>query len=158
MYSLQILELLTKAVSTMKPTPENALKTNELELWYREIIPLMFDQDVDIQQNAITAVNAVIPIMLMSKHHSHPMWPQLRDNILGPYRQEINDLFTKNNSRWHSIWCHFVRILDIDIPRSATTLNAFLCIVEPALRSSIPARRAEGYLCWRVSNILFSSS
>lgn len=66
------------------------------------------------------------------------------------YTKNIFALFIQNSAKWHILWCYFLRLMDIDIPRSASTLNAFLTIVEPALRSSVPTRRAEGYLCWRV--------
>lgn len=134
-----------------QPVQEHALSQNHMDLWYYHVIPLMFHSQEDIQCNSINAIGKVIPYLMLSKHQNHPYWPKLRSEILTSYTKEINAMFLQNNPQWHLIWCHFVRILDIDIPRSATTLNAFLCIVEPALRSSIPTRRAEGYLCWRVS-------
>lgn len=43
-----------------------------------------------------------------------------------------------------------MQLLDVEIPRSATVLNQFLSIVEPALRSTSMERRSEAYICWRV--------
>lgn len=123
----------------------------KLSLWFEHVMPLEFDADADIQQNAINAVEQVMPLLMVSKHQSHPEWGKHRNNIINKYVKEIGASFQKGNARWHRTWCHCVQILDIEIPRSATTLNAFLGIVEPALRSVIPMRRAEGYLCWRVS-------
>lgn len=122
----------------------------KLGLWLDHVMPLEFDSDVDIQQNAINAVEMVIPLMIASKHHSHSEWTRYRNVIVSKYVKEIDTIFRKNSPQWYHIWCHCVQILDVEIPRSASTLNAFLGIVEPALRSGIPMRRAEGYLCWRV--------
>lgn len=149
--TLQILELLTKSLIELPVSSENALSIHKLSLWFDHVVPLVFDADVDIQQNAINAVGNVIPLMMVSKHQSHPDWQKHRTTIISKYAKEIATLFQKDNNKWHLIWCHCVQILDIEIPRSATTLNAYLGIVEPALRSNVPERRAEGYLCWRVS-------
>lgn len=145
------MELLATSLTEWPATPENALSPQKLSLWFDHVIPLEFDADTDIQDNAINAVEKVIPILMVSKHQSHPDWPKHRNHIITKYVKDIANLFQKDNARWHRIWCHCVQILDIEIPRSATTLNAFLAIVEPALRSSYTMRRAEGYLCWRVS-------
>lgn len=114
-------------------------------------MPLIFDSDEDIQSNAIEAVSKVVPLLITSRHQSHPHWTQVRNTILTEYTQKISSCFLHGNAKWHLVWCLCVRLLDVDIPRSASTLNAFLSIVEPALRSNVPIRRAEGYLCWRVS-------
>lgn len=148
---LQILELLATSLTEWPATPINALSTKKLSLWFDHVMPLELDADADIQQNAINAVEQVMPLLMVSKHQSHPEWTRHRNNIITRYVKEIGALFQKGNARWHRTWCHCVQILDIEIPRSATTLNAFLGIVEPALRSVIPMRRTEGYLCWRVS-------
>lgn len=129
----------------------------EIEFWLRDVMPLIFDSDDDIQTNAIDAVNKVVPLLLQSRHQSHPYWQQVRSDILTVYTKQINNSFLHNSPKWYQLWCICVRLLDLDIPRSASTLNAFLSIVEPALRSTIPIRRAEGYLCWRVSYLCFNS-
>lgn len=150
--NLQILELLATSLTEWPAIQENALTTQKLSLWFDHVVPLEFDTDADIQKNAIDAVEKVMPLLMVSKHQSHPDWTKYRNTIINKYVKEIGILFQKDNARWHRTWCHCVQILDIEIPRSATTLNAFLGIVEPALRSVIPMRRAEGYLCWRVSS------
>lgn len=146
----QILELLCKMVGCIKLPLTQAMTADEIQFWYTHILPLMFDADSDIQANAIDAVKHAIPLLLASKHHSHPEWAETRQTILQQYTGDMNKLLAHHNAKWYLAWCNLIRLLDIDIPRSATTLNAFLSIVEPALRSSVPARRAEGYLCWRV--------
>lgn len=123
----------------------------EIEFWLKDVLPLIFDADDDIQTNAIEAINKAIPLLIASRHQSHPQWPQIRTNILEDYTQKIVSCFKSGSPRWYTAWCLCVRLLDFDIPRSASTLNAFLSIVEPALRSNVPIRRAEGYLCWKVS-------
>lgn len=145
------MELLATSLTEWPATPENALSPQKLSLWFEHVLPSEFDADADIQQNAINAVEMVMPLLMVSKHQSHPDWPKHRNNVITKYVKEISVLFQKNSPQWYRTWCHCVQVLDIEIPRSATTLNAFLGIVEPALRSVIPMRRAEGYLCWRVS-------
>lgn len=151
------MELLATSLTEWPATPENALSPQKLSLWFDHVLPLEFDADADIQQNAINAVEMVIPLLMVSKHQSHPDWPKYRNNVITKYVKEISVLFQMNSPQWYRTWCHCVQVLDIEIPRSATTLNAFLGIVEPALRSVIPMRRAEGYLCWRVSTYLFDA-
>lgn len=138
-------------ISLVRMSPESRMSSPEIEFWLKDVMPLIFDSDEDIQSNAIGAVNEVIPLLLASRHQSHPHWQQVRTTILTDYTQKIGGCFRQGNPKWHMVWCLCVRLLDVDIPRSASTLNAFLSIVEPALRSNVPIRRAEGYLCWRVS-------
>lgn len=145
------MELLIKAISCAKTSPESRMTSTEIEFWFKEVMPLIFDSDDDIQTNAIDAVNKAVPLLLSSRLQSHPHWQRARSDILSEYTKKINNCFRQGSPKWYMVWCLCVRLLDIDIPRSASTLNAFLSIVEPALRSNIPIRRAEGYLCWRVS-------
>ncbi|XP_031630686.1 telomere-associated protein RIF1 [Contarinia nasturtii] len=146
----QILELLIKVVSCIKVLPETKMTSTEIEFWLKDVFPLAFDSDEDIQTNAIKAVKTAMPMLLVSHHHSNPLWEQTRSSILNEYTVKIGNFFKHGSPKWYMTWCICVRLLDIDIPRSARTLNAFLSIVEPALRSNVPIRRAEGYLCWRV--------
>lgn len=146
----QILELLIKATGCVKATPEANMTQSEIEFWLKEVMPLIFDADDDIQTNAIEAVNEAIPLLLASRHQTNVHWQQVRSNILSVYTKKINNCFKQGSPKWYMVWCLCVQLLDIDIPRSASTLNAFLSIVEPALRSNVPIRRAEGYLCWKV--------
>lgn len=123
----------------------------EIEFWLKEVFPLIFDADDDIQTNALEAIEKAMPLLITSRHQQHTQWPKVRDNILSDYTQKIVGSFKLGSPKWYTAWCLCVRLLDVDIPRSASTLNAFLSIVEPALRSNVPIRRAEGYLCWKVS-------
>lgn len=150
----QILELLNKAISCAKVTSDTKMADADIELWLNGVLPLVFDADDDIQTNAIEAINKAMPLLISSRHQSHAMWPQVRTNILSDYTKKIVNCFKSGSPKWHTAWCLCVRLLDFDIPRSASTLNAFLSIVEPALRSNIPLRRAEGYLCWKVSKCI----
>lgn len=143
--------MLIKVVSCVKITPEIKISPVEIEFWLKEVLPLIFDSDEDIQTNAIEAVNRAMPLLLASRFQSHPHWSHVRYEILSDYTKKINVCFRQQSPKWYLTWCLCVRLLDVDIPRSASTLNSFLSIVEPALRSNIPIRRAEGYLCWRVS-------
>ncbi|XP_055318970.1 telomere-associated protein RIF1 [Sitodiplosis mosellana] len=145
----QILELLIKVINCVKVSPETKMSPVEIEFWLKEVVPLIFDTDDDIQTNAIEAVNRAMPLLLASRYQSHPQWQRVRFEILSDYTKKINACFRQGNPKWYLAWCLCVRLLDVDIPRSASTLNAFLSIVEPALRSNVPIRRAEGYLCWR---------
>lgn len=149
--NFQILELLIKAISCVKISPETKMSSVDIEFWLKDVLPLIFDPDDDIQTNAIEAVSKAVPLLLASRHQAHPYWQHVRSNILTEYTKKINSSFRQDSPKWYMVWCLCVRLLDIDIPRSASTLNAFLSIVEPALRSNVPIRRAEGYLCWRVS-------
>lgn len=147
----QILELLKKVISNTEVAPDVKMADADIELWLNGVLPLVFDADDDIQTNAIEAINGAIPLLISSQHQSHSMWKQIRTNILNDYTKKIVNCFISGSPKWHTAWCLCVRLLDFDIPRSATTLNAFLSIVEPALRSNVPLRRAEGYFCWKVS-------
>lgn len=127
------------------------MESSEIEFWLRDVLPLIFDADDDIQTNAIEAINKALPLLIASRHQHNPIWLPIRNKILHDYTQKIIDSFKSGSPKWYTAWCLCVRLLDGDIPRSASTLNAFLSIVEPALRSNVPIRRAEGYLCWKVN-------
>lgn len=142
--------MLIKVISCVKITPEIRMSPVEIEFWLKDVLPLIFDTDDDIQTNAIEAISRATPLLLASRFQSHPHWQHVRYEMLSEYTKKINICFRQQSTKWYLTWCLCVRLLDIDIPRSASTLNAFLSIVEPALRSNIPIRRAEGYLCWRV--------
>lgn len=144
------MELLIKVIGCVKVAPETKMSPIEIEFWMKEVLPLIFDSDDDIQTNAIEAINQAMPLLLASRYQSHPQWQSIRSKILNEYTKKINICFRQGSPKWYLAWCLCVRLLDVDIPRSASTLNAFLSIVEPALRSNVPTRRAEGYLCWRV--------
>lgn len=133
--------------------PDIRLSPPEIEFWLKDVMPMICDSDEDIQSNAIEAMNKAVSLLLASKFQTHPYWQQTRNTILNDYTQKIRSCFQQGNPKWYMVWCLCVRLLDVDIPRSASTLNAFLSIVEPALRSNVPIRRAEGYLCWRVCTI-----
>lgn len=142
-------------VSCVKVSPETKMSPIEIEFWLKEVLPLIFDSDEDIQTNAIEAVNRALPLLLASRYQSSPHWQRVRFEILSDYTKKITANFRQGSPKWYLVWCLCVRLLDVDIPRSASTLNAFLSIVEPALRSNLPIRRAEGYLCWRVCSNKF---
>lgn len=145
-----MLELLAKAVGCLRVIIDNRMNSKEVVFWMKEIWPLVFDPDIDIQNNAIEAMDKVIPLLLISNHQNQQYWPKLQPEILKNYTTRVMSLFAKGNHKWYMIWCQCVRLLDVEIPRSATVLNVLLSIVEVALRSAVPQRRAEGYICWRV--------
>lgn len=142
-------------VSCVKVSHETKMSPTEIEFWMRDVLPMIFDADDDIQTNAIEALNKALPLLIASRHQHNPMWPHIRNEILHDYTQKIISSFKSGSPKWYTAWCLCVCLLDSDIPRSASTLNAFLSIVEPALRSNVPIRRAEGYLCWKVSKTMF---
>lgn len=169
-------------LSALPLTDQNILKPAQLTFWLKTAVPLIFDGDAAIQDAAIETFEKVIPFLMMSNYHSHPDWQKTKRDTVNRYERifydnsifdrnlnnkksipfcrytkEITSLFQRNNAKWYRAWCLFIRLMDIEIPRSATILNQFLGIVEPALRSAVVTRRAEGYLCWRVSITLFNN-
>lgn len=122
------------------------------DFWLYQALPLVLHPNQDIQMSAIKAMNCVLPALLATNYQTDPKWDVLQSQLLDVYVTKIRELFHRKNANWHLIWNICIRLLDVQIPRSASTLNLFLSLVEPALRCHDPKRRAEGYLCWRVSD------
>lgn len=125
-----------------------------VDFWLYQVLPLVLYPKQDIQSSAIKAVNSVLSSLLRTDYQSNQKWEVLQNEILEQYVTKIREFFDRKNANWYLIWNICIRLLDVQIPRSASTLNLFLSLVEPALRCHDPKRRAEGYLCWRVSHSL----
>lgn len=76
-----MLDLLTKATSVVNATPENALTSDQLIFWFEDVIPTIFDQNKEIQNIAIRAVETALPFFQLSSYQDHPNWPALEKLI-----------------------------------------------------------------------------
>lgn len=76
------MELLKKSLSMLQPTRQNALTHEQITIWYNSIIPLVFDNNPQIQDTTISAVSKLIPFLLISRHQAHIHWTKLKHDIL----------------------------------------------------------------------------
>lgn len=73
--------MLTQTTKSTEQTTENKLKFKELKLWYQDVIPLIFDADKEIQINALSAVEKVLPFFKLSEYQKHENWPAVEHRI-----------------------------------------------------------------------------
>lgn len=62
----------------------SALPLNEdyVKFWYSEILPLVFDEEKAIQENAITALETVLPYLESVDFQNLPEWPVIKAIIV----------------------------------------------------------------------------
>lgn len=69
-----MLDLLTQSLKVQKPSITNFIDENRLEFWFNDILPLLLDQNITIQNNAIIAIETLIPFLDVSNYEKHPDW------------------------------------------------------------------------------------
>ncbi|XP_055919185.1 telomere-associated protein RIF1 isoform X2 [Eupeodes corollae] len=152
-----MLDLLAR---TTKTTGDKYWNTDEFILfWTTDILPLIFDEDKEIQKSAIAAMETVVRCGFDFKIlHSLPGWNALKTKIVQSYSKEIPKYREVSNSCWYKIWCLLIRILDKEIVKGASTINAFLSIVELGFRSPDYNVRTEAFYCWKVLIEIFANN
>jgi Rap1-interacting factor 1 N terminal len=136
---------------------EESLHPQFLEIWFKRILPLLFDgTDTEVRDAAIEVVAALVPQLKFTKYQQVPSWASTKSKIVDKYSKEIENLRTTANENWAKIWCLTMQILDVEIVRSAVLINQFLNIVEKGFRSADLKIRAESFVCWRVLVQIFA--
>lgn len=54
-----------------------------INFWFKNILPLLFDNDIDIQNSAIDAFTAFIPHLMLSEYENHEDWPITKAVLVG---------------------------------------------------------------------------
>ncbi len=76
-----MLDQIAKVTQVINETPENALSPNQLSFWFEDVMPMIFDNQREIQNSALKAVEAVLPFMRLSAYQEHPNWSHLEKLI-----------------------------------------------------------------------------
>ncbi|XP_055859445.1 telomere-associated protein RIF1 [Episyrphus balteatus] len=151
-----MLDLLAR---TTKTTGDKYLNTDEFILfWTTDILPLIFDEDKDIQKSAIAAMETLLQSLDFKFLHSLPAWSAIKMKIVQNYSKEIPKYREVSNSCWYKIWCLLIRILDKEIVKGASTINSFLSVVELGFRSADYNVRTEAFYCWKVLIEIFANN
>jgi Rap1-interacting factor 1 N terminal len=136
---------------------DESLHAQFLEIWFKRILPLLFDgADPEVRDAAIDVVAAFVPQLKFTKYQEVPSWSSTKAKIVDKYSKEIENLRTTANENWAKIWCLTMQILDVEIVRSAVLINQFLNIVEKGFRSGDLKIRAESFVCWRILVQIFA--
>lgn len=159
MFNFQMLDLLA---NTSKSTPlsivEKILSANDLaRFWVEDILPLAFDDNLSVQGSAVSALEQGLLNLDIGNIPSYSCWNSIKNIIVKDFASRVHQLREDRNQYWHRIWCVFVRLLDREILKSASTINSFLSIVELGFRSSDNSVRAEAFTCWHLLIQIFAN-
>lgn len=80
-----MLNLLAKVTTTTVPsssqTPIN-IDDDRLSFWYKQILPLLFDDNIAIQDSAIVAIKSLLPHLDVINYENHSDWETTKNIIL----------------------------------------------------------------------------
>uniref|UniRef100_A0A1A9WI75 Telomere-associated protein Rif1 N-terminal domain-containing protein n=1 Tax=Glossina brevipalpis TaxID=37001 RepID=A0A1A9WI75_9MUSC len=150
-----MLDLLT---STCKATGlVGGKKANDemFNFWINDILPLTFDTDRAIQSKAVESLEQGIISLDIQAMHKSKQWPTLKA-FLTSESSKIHKLLENRNSHWYRVWSFFIRLLDRELSKKASTINTFLAIVELGFRNSDNNVRVESFQCWRLLIEIFA--
>lgn len=77
-----VLELLNRLLSAIKPSDTNILKPAQLTFWYLNVLPLIFDENDTIRNIALATVEKIVPFVLISNYQVHAEWPHIKTVII----------------------------------------------------------------------------
>lgn len=151
-----MLDLLTSTCKTTGLVGSKIVSDEMIEFWLSDILPLMFDTDRAIQTKAVEAFEQGLASMDIKTIHSSKQWNALKSAMSTQHAPKIHKLREERNRHWHRVWGYMIRILDKELLKGASTINAFLSIVELGFRSTDNTIRAESFLCWRLLIEIFA--
>lgn len=68
------------------------MKNIRIRFWFKSILPLLFDDDINIQEAAIDAFTAFIPHLVVSDYESHEDWPVAKAILVDKYENKAPTL------------------------------------------------------------------
>ncbi|XP_061388032.1 telomere-associated protein RIF1 [Musca vetustissima] len=151
-----MLDLLTSTCKTTGLVGSKIVSDEMIQFWLSDILALMFDTDRAIQTKAVEAFEQGLTSMDVQTIHNSKEWPALKASLASVQAPKIHKLREERNPHWHRVWGYMIRILDKELLKGASTINAFLAIVELGFRSTDNTIRAESFLCWRLLIEIFA--
>ncbi|XP_013114554.1 telomere-associated protein RIF1 [Stomoxys calcitrans] len=151
-----MLDLLTSTCKTTGLVGSKIVSDEMIQFWLSDILALMFDTDRAIQTKAVEAFEQGLASMDVQKIHNSKEWPALKASLASVQAPKIHKLREERNPHWHRVWGYMIRILDKELLKGASTINAFLAIVELGFRSTDNTIRAESFMCWRLLIEIFA--
>lgn len=151
-----MLDLLTSTCKTTGLVGSKIVSDEMIQFWLSDILALMFDTDRAIQTKAVEAFEQGLTSMDVQTIHNSKEWPALKAALASVQAPKIHKLREDRNPHWHRVWGYMIRILDKELLKGASTINAFLAIVELGFRSTDNTIRAESFLCWRLLIEIFA--
>ncbi|KAM7344307.1 rap1 interacting factor 1 isoform 2-T2 [Cochliomyia hominivorax] len=151
-----MLDLLTSTCKTTGLVGSKIVSDEMIEFWLTDILPLMFDTERAIQSKAVEAFEQGLASMDVNIIHNSKHWSALKSAMCSQHAPKIHKLREDRNRHWYRVWGYMIRILDKELLKGASTINAFLSIVELGFRSTDNTIRAESFLCWRLLIEIFA--
>lgn len=151
-----MLDLLTSTCKTTGLVGSKIVSDEMIQFWLSDILALMFDADRAIQTKAVEAFEQGLASMDVNTIHGSKEWPALKASLASVQAPKIHKLREERNPHWHRVWGYMIRILDKELLKGASTINAFLAIVELGFRSTDNTIRAESFMCWRLLIEIFA--
>uniref|UniRef100_A0A336MLY3 CSON003487 protein n=1 Tax=Culicoides sonorensis TaxID=179676 RepID=A0A336MLY3_CULSO len=146
---LETLKKIVGKLSAVKATDGHQLTENEVNNWLSFFLPVVFNQDKEIQTEVIRGLELLIPKLHKCPYQEYTIWPNIRKEIVETYTKHVRGMFKKGESEWHVIFNILLKILDSVIANSTASINTFLPIVEMGFRSDNFQMRADAFLCWK---------
>lgn len=131
----------------LKANPDLIITAEKLDFWFKNIVPLLMDDDFNIQTECIKTLEALIPILKNSRYETHPNWTEFKYKITNDYIQKIGEI-SNVNENWYKIWSICFKLMGRDLLSQAKEINKFLRVVEVALRQGTPSMKTNAYKCW----------
>uniref|UniRef100_A0A1B0AM07 Telomere-associated protein Rif1 N-terminal domain-containing protein n=1 Tax=Glossina palpalis gambiensis TaxID=67801 RepID=A0A1B0AM07_9MUSC len=150
-----MLDLLTSTCKTTSLMGGKIANDEMFNFWLNDILPLMFDADRAIQSKAVEAFEQGMISLDIETMHKCKQWPALKAALTAE-ASKIHKLLENRNSSWYRVWGFFIRLLDRELAKKASTINTFLAIVEMGFRNGDNTVRIESFHCWRLLIQIFA--
>uniref|UniRef100_A0A1A9V948 Telomere-associated protein Rif1 N-terminal domain-containing protein n=1 Tax=Glossina austeni TaxID=7395 RepID=A0A1A9V948_GLOAU len=150
-----MLDLLTSTCKTTSLIGGKIANDEMFNFWLNDILPLMFDADRAIQSKAVEAFEQGMISLDIQTMHTSKQWPALKATLTTE-ASKIHKLLENRNSSWYRVWGFFIRLLDRELAKKASTINTFLAIVEMGFRNGDNTVRIESFHCWRLLIEIFA--
>lgn len=138
----QMLKMLNRMLKT-----NPSLTVEKSNFWFKHIVPLLLDDDLNIQNECIKTLEAFIPILRNSSYETHPNWTEYKYKIANEYTDKIGEISTENEN-WYKIWSICFKLMGRDLLTQAKEINKFLRVVEVAFRQGTSPMKTNAYKCW----------
>lgn len=140
----QMLKMLNRI---LKANPDNVIPPEKINFWLTKIVPLLIDDDLNIQIECIKTVEIFIPILQKSNYEMNSNWTEFKLKVTNEYTQKIGEI-SATNENWYKIWSICFKLMGRELLSQAKEINKFLRVLEVAFRQGSPSMKTNAYKCW----------
>lgn len=131
----------------LKANPNMIITAEKLNFWFKNIVPLLIDDDLDVQNECIKTLEVFIPVLRNSSYDTNPNWTEFKYKIANDYTQKIGEMSTVNEN-WYKVWSICFKLMGKDLLTQAKEINKFLRVLEVAFRQGTSPMKTNAYKCW----------